>query len=136
MTNALSTRQRIKLAFAKLKKDAGPSGKQPTINAVAREAGFSHTLIHTKFPDVADEIRENNGKGPKQQLAKHKLELSAVETRAAELRKEVSDLRRINRGLASQNATLTLAVKRLESEIEALQAGAVPLRPRPKKTGK
>jgi hypothetical protein len=133
LSSIISTRQRIKLAFTKLKRDAGPEGKQPTINAVAREAGVSHTLIHTKFSDIADEIRENNGQGPKQRLAKHKLELEVAETRSAELRKELSDVKLINRGLASQNSTLTLLVKRLEGEMAALRAGAVPLRPRPKK---
>lgn len=136
MTKEILTENRLRLAFTKLKRDAGPSGKQPTISAVARELGVSHTLIHNKFPDIAEEIRDNNGKGPKQRLAKQKSELAVAEARSAELRKELSDLKLVNKGLASQNSTLTLLVKRLESEIDALQAGAVPLRPHSKKSGK
>jgi hypothetical protein len=133
MTETISTRQRIKLAFTKLKRDAGAQGKQPTINAVARAAGVSHTLIHTKFPDIADGIRENNGQAPKQKVAKHRLDLEAASTRSAELRNELRDVKLINRGLAGQNATLTLLVKRLETEVAALEAGAIPLRPQTKK---
>lgn len=133
MTETVSTRQRVKLMFTKLKREAGAQNKQPSINAVARAAGVSHTLIHTKFPDIAQEIRENNGKAPKQKVAKQKLVLEAVENRASELRNELREVKLTNRGLASQNATLTLLVRRLEGEVAALEAGAVPLRPNTRK---
>lgn len=123
-----STRQRLLLAFAKLKRNADSAEKGPSISAVAREAGVSHTLIHTKYPDIADKIRDASGRGPKQQLAKHREHLKVSEDRSAELRKELAEVKIINRGLASENARLTLLVIRLEKEVAALKAGARALR--------
>lgn len=136
MTKEILTEKKLRLVFTKLKRDAGPDGNQPTISSIARELGVSHTLIHNKFPEIAQEIRNNNGKNPKQRLAKHKLELAVAEARSAELRKELTDIKLVNKGLASQNSTLILLVKQLESEVDALQAGAVPLRLRPKRPPK
>lgn len=130
MSERRDTRKRITLAFAKLKRDAGKEGKGPSISAVAREAGVSHTLIHTKYPDIADEIRLASGRGPKQQLEKQRENLRVAEDRSAHLRKELADVKELNRGLASQNATLTLLVKRLEKKIAAFEGGAIILRPR------
>lgn len=130
MSESQDTRKRISLAFKKLKLDAGSQGKGPSISAVAREAGVSHTLIHTKYPDIAEEIRAAGGKGSKQQLEKQRESLRAAEDRSAELRRDLADARELNRGLASENARLMLLVKRLEKEIAARDAGAVPLRPR------
>lgn len=130
MPEALSTRQRLLLAFVKLKRNAGSEGKGPSISAVAREAGVSHTLIHTKYPDIADKIRDASGRGPKQQLAKRREHLAVAEDRSAELRKELAEAKTVNRGLASENARLVLLVTRLEKEVAALEAGARPLRPR------
>lgn len=130
MTEAFSTRDRLRLAFAKLKRDAGPEGKGPSISAVARAAGVSHTLVHTKYPEIADEIRRANGRAPEQVLEKRRDQLAEVEDRLSELRKELADVKTVNRGLASENAKLHLIVLGLKEEIVALQAGARPLRPR------
>jgi AcrR family transcriptional regulator len=129
MTEAHPTRKRLLLAFAKLKRDAGPGAKGPSISAVAKEAGVSNALIHTKYPDIAEQIRDANGKGPKRQLAKHREQLQAAETRSSELRDELADIRKLNRGLASKNATLILKVRSLEERIAILEAGVHPLRP-------
>lgn len=128
MPEGMDTRKRISLAFKKLMRDAPSEGKAPSISAVAREAGVSHTLIHTKYPDIAEEIRTAGGKGPKQQLAKQRENLRVAEARLAELRQERDEAKELNRGLASENARLTLVVKRLEHTIAVLEAGAVPLR--------
>lgn len=134
MSDENSTAKRIKLAFAKLKRDA-VAGQAPAIAAVAREAKVSNSLIHNKYPTIAEEIRLFAGRGPKQQLARNAIKVEALKVRAAELRKEVRDGKRENKGLASQNSTLTLLVKRLEGEVHALEAGATPLRPRSQKSG-
>jgi hypothetical protein len=88
MPEALPTRQRLLFALAKLKRDAGPDAKTgPSISAVAREAGVSHTLIHTKYPDIADKIRDGSGKGPKQRLAKQQELVRQHEERAKDFGK-------------------------------------------------
>lgn len=122
------TRKRLTLAFTKLKRDAGPSEKGPSISAVAKEAGVSNTLIHTKYPDIAEQIREANGKGPKQQLAKYREQVLLAELRSSELRAKLAEVSGINSGLASANATLILKVRGLEERIAAVEAGALPLR--------
>lgn len=130
MPEGQETRKRITLAFAKLKRDARTQGKGPSISAVAREAGVSHTLIHTKYPDIADEIRIASGRGPKQRLEKQREQLRVAQDRLDEVRKELVEVRSLNRGLASQNAMLTLLVVRLENQVAALEGGARILRPK------
>lgn len=131
MSDELPTRKRLTLALAKLKRDAERAGKQgPTISAVAREAGVSHTLIHTKYPDIADLIRDASGRGPKHQLEKQQTLLKKVESRAAELREEVATLKKQNKGLASENARLLLLVRSLEQQIVTLEADSKVLCPK------
>ncbi|TDN68781.1 hypothetical protein [Paraburkholderia sp. BL10I2N1] len=132
MREALPTRQRLLLALAKLRRDAGPNAKTgPSISAVAREAGVSHTLIHTKHSDIADKIRDGNGKGPKQRLAKQQELLEQAQESIRKLRDELTTEKKLNRGLASENGRLTLLVFRLENEVAALDSGARVLRPKP-----
>lgn len=130
MSEELTTRKKLTLALAKLKRDAARAGKPgPSISAVAREVGVSHTLIHTKYPDIAEQIRDASGRGPKQQLEKQRTLVKRAEDRSAELRKEVAALKAQNQGLASENARLVLLVTTLEQKVAALEAGATVLRP-------
>ena len=128
MNQTYPTIKRIKLAFAELKRDAGPGGEGLSISAVARSAGVSHTLIINDYPTIAEEILEANGRGSKQRLAKCREKLQSTNARAGELRKEVKALNKINRGLASENATLKLSVRSLEDRIAQMEAGIIPLR--------
>lgn len=130
MAKEASTKQRLKLALAKLKRDADRDGTRgPSISAVAREVGVSHTLIHTKYPDIADEIRDANGRGPKQLLEKQRTAARNAEDRAMELRAELAALKAQNRGLASDNARLILIVKGLEHRVAVLESTSASLRP-------
>lgn len=132
MPEEIPTRKKLTLALAKLKRDADREGKPgPSISAVAREAGFSHTLIHTKYPDIAEKIRDASGRGPKQQIKKQRTLVKQAEDRSAELRTEVTALKTQNRGLASENARLVLLVRTLEQKVVALEAGVSVLRSKP-----
>lgn len=135
MSKSLDTAKRISLAFTKLKRDVGPQGKAPSISEVARLAGVSHTLIHTKYPEIAEQIRVAKGRGAKQRLEKQRDDLKTTLDRFAELRSDLKEVKRINGGLASENARLTLLVKRLEKEVAVLEAGVRPLRPRTSQNG-
>ncbi|WP_407713166.1 TetR family transcriptional regulator [Comamonas testosteroni] len=129
MPESGTTRERLRLAFKKLKRDADRMGKNgPSISAVAREVGVSHTLIHIKYPDIADEIRNASGRGPKQQLEVKKSAIKKVQYRAEELRAEVKELRMQNRGLSSENARLVLLVAKLERVVASFEAGVSTLR--------
>ncbi|WP_141567824.1 TetR family transcriptional regulator [Comamonas testosteroni] len=130
MPESRTTRERLQLAFKKLKRDADRVGKNgPSISAVAREVGVSHTLIHTKYSDIADEIRNASGRGPKQQLEVKRSAIKKAQNRADELRTEVKELRVQNRGLASENARLVLLVAKLEGVVASFEAGVNILRP-------
>lgn len=134
MSEELSTRKKLTLALAKLKRDAAKAGKPgPSISAVAREAGVSHTLVHTKYPDIADQIREASGRGPKQQLEKQRTLVKQAEDRSAELRMELADLKTQNKGLASENARLLLLVGSMEQKVAELEADFRTLRTEPKR---
>lgn len=63
MSTGDGTRKRLVLAFKKLERAAaqaladGGKPRRISIDAVARQAGVSHTLIHTKHPELAERIR-------------------------------------------------------------------------------
>lgn len=132
MSEDSPTGKRLTLAFTKLKRDAKRDGKPaPSISAVAREVGVSHTLIHTKYPLLAERIRNESGRGPKQQLKKQLNLVKEADERAADLRKQVASLKTENKGLVSANARFILLVKKLERKVVALESGARVLRPKP-----
>lgn len=129
MPEELTTRKKLTLAFAKLRRDAAKAGKPgPSISAVAREVGVSHALIHNKYSDIAEQIREASGRSPQQRLEKQRTVAKQASDRNAELRAELAGLRKENTGLASQNARLVLLVQNLEKKILVLESGAVVLK--------
>lgn len=138
MSKGEATRKRLLLAFKQLERVAARSsaeGRKPqriSINAVAKLVGVSHTLIHTKYPEVAERIRSaSRGSLLDQRKRKHAA-LKRANARTAEVRKELEAMRAENKGLASENARLTLAVTNLETRVQALEAGAIPLVRKPR----
>ncbi len=79
-----------------------------TISSVAREAGVSTALIHDHHPDIAEIIREIQGRSSRSQRdAKHS-ELKAEREKNRALRSEVEDLLRQVASLASINEVLNI----------------------------
>lgn len=84
-----------------------------SIASVAREADVSAALIHNHYPDVADAIRQAQGRTSRAQRdAKHQ-ELKAQRDKTRELRQEIAGLRAdvdrlasINEVLLAENAVL------------------------------
>ena len=132
MTSEIPTSKRLTLAFEKLKRDAERAGKNagPSISAVAREAGVSHTLVHLKHPKLAEKIRDAGGRSPKQLMEKQRIAAKKAEARNGELRTELSALKQENRGLASENARLLLLVTNLECQVFSLESGVRRLQPK------
>lgn len=133
MNKGEATRKRLLLAFKKLERAAArvsaEGGKSPriSINAVAKAAGVSHTLIHTKYPELAERIRTaSRGSLLDQRQRKHAA-LKRAKARMADLRKLLDAMRAENKGLASENARLMLALTNLQARVQALEAGAIPL---------
>jgi hypothetical protein len=131
MSEELSTRKKLTLAFAKLKREAARAGKKtgPSIRAVALHVGVSNANIHNNYPDIAEAIRNESGRGPKQQVEKQRTLTKQAEDRASELRADYASLKTENTGLASENARLILLVRSLEEKVAAVEAGAKVLRP-------
>ncbi|WP_261514412.1 TetR family transcriptional regulator, partial [Burkholderia multivorans] len=57
------TREELQLAMLRVKN----KGLKLSISAVATEAGVSAGLIHNTYPDIAEEIRAQVGRGTRQQ---------------------------------------------------------------------
>lgn len=132
MSQSDETRKRLFLALKQLQRDASKAeatGSKPpriSISAVAKAAGVSHTLVHTKYPDVAERIRTAMGSTLLKQRQEKHAALVAAKERNAELRKDLESKRAENRGLASENARLTLLVLNLQSELR-LEKANVPI---------
>lgn len=134
MSKGEATRKRLLLAFKKLEQAAAresAEGRKPpriSINAVAKGAGVSHTLIHTKYPELAERIRTVSTSGSLlSQRRRKQAALKRATARIADLRKELDAMRAENRGLASENAHLILATRNLEARVQAVEAGAITL---------
>ncbi|QKM44050.1 hypothetical protein HI792_15840 [Ralstonia solanacearum] len=129
MSQADATRRRLRMALAKLKRDAAQlraSGKEPrkiSISAVAREAGVSHSLVHTKYPDIAERIRHASGRTLIEQRKAKAEALLRARARISDLRQQINGLRTENTGLASENGRLILVVDALRAELAASRAG-------------
>ena len=142
MSQSDETRKRLFLALKQLQRDASKAeaaGSKPpriSISAVAKAAGVSHTLVHTKYPDVAERIRGAMGSTLLIQRQKKHSALVKARERIAELRKDLESLRAENRGLTSENARLTLLVVSLQSEVIAAKANVPIIGQGPKSSGR
>jgi AcrR family transcriptional regulator len=90
-------------------------GKKLTISAVAKEAGVTPGLIHNTYPDIAEAIRAQVGKGTRQQRDDKMAELSKARERIKELRSELDAALHDIQRLASINETLRQEVAMLRS---------------------
>ena len=102
-----------KLQFAMLR--VKNKGKKLTISAVASEAGVTPSLIHNTYPDIAEAIRNQVGKGTRQQRDDKIAELSKARERMKVLRSELEAALNDIQRLASSNETLRQEVDKLRS---------------------
>lgn len=107
------TRGELQLAMLRIK----DKGLKLSISAVASEAGVSAGLVHNVYPDIAEEIRAQVGRGTRQQRDAKAAEVKKVREQMKILRAErdaaLADVAR----LASINETL-------RQEVATLQAAA------------
>jgi len=103
------TLEALQAAILKVKN----KGQKLTISAVAAEVGVTPGLIHNTYPDVAEAIRTQVGRGIRQQRDETLAELAEARKQCRKLREErdaaVADLARIasiNETLRDQLATL------------------------------
>ncbi len=77
-----------------------------SISAVALEAGVTPPTIHNVYPDLAEKIRLEMGRGTRQQRDAKAAELKSFKRRNAELRVELEEAKADIAKLASLNETL------------------------------
>ncbi|QMI48999.1 TetR family transcriptional regulator [Burkholderia sp. MBR-1] len=118
------TREELQLAMLRVKK----KGLRLSISAVATEAGVSAGLVHNTYPDIAEEIRAQVGRGTRQQRDAKVAEVKAVRERLKAMRTErdaaLADVAR----LASINETLRQEIAMLRAAASGKMAVLPPLK--------
>ncbi|MDF3883056.1 hypothetical protein [Cupriavidus basilensis] len=79
-----------------------------TVAAVARDVNISPALIHNRYPEIAQEIRNLSGKSEKNKSENQLEQYRQLEVRLAEIKAERDELRRDVAKLASLNLALKL----------------------------
>lgn len=97
----------LKLALYRIQKGRAHTGEtKVSIAAVAREAGISAALIHNHYPNIAEAIREAQGRSSRAILDVKHQDLIAERNKSAAYRREIEDLRAKVVRLASINEVL------------------------------
>lgn len=97
----------LRLAIHRIERGRTKTGeKKVTIAAVAREAGVSAALIHNHYPNIAEAIREVQGRSSRAQRDVKHQELRTQQEKNRSLRQEIEELRVKVARLASLNEVL------------------------------
>ncbi|MDX7750393.1 TetR family transcriptional regulator [Aeromonas caviae] len=91
--------------------------KKVTIAAVAREAGVSAALIHNHYPNIAEAIREVQGRSSRAQRDVKHQDLRAEREKGRALRLEIEELRAKVASLASLNEVLINENRALKTKL-------------------
>lgn len=107
----------LQLALARIQRGRAHSGESKvTIAAVAREAGVSTALIHNHYPNVAEVIREAQGRSSRAQRDVKHQDLLAEREKNRTLREEIEELRAKVASLASINEVLIADTRVLKAK--------------------
>lgn len=110
-TSAIRDKE-LRLAISRIQRGRGHTTKEtkPTIASVAREAGVSTALIHNYHPDIAEVIREAQGRSSRaqrdakhQQLKKEQEKNRTLRTERDSMRAQIAKLASINEVLLAEN---------------------------------
>lgn len=97
----------LMLALHRIKRGRAKTGKEKvTIASVAREAGVSAALIHNHYPNIAEAIRETQGRSSRAQRDVKHQNLRVERAKSRTLRLEIEELRAKVASLASLNEVL------------------------------
>lgn len=86
------------------------------ILTVATEAQISASTIHTRYPEIAELIREKMGKASRAQRDQKQADLKVCRNRNRELTEENSGLKRDLVSVTSRYATALIRLKQLEDQ--------------------
>lgn len=109
----------LKLALYRIQKGRAHTGEtKVSIAAVAREAGISAALIHNHYPNIAEAIREAQGRSSRAiRDVKHQ-DLIAERNKSAVYRQEIEEMRAKIANLASINEVLLDEVSVLKAKMK------------------
>ncbi|AMQ90461.1 MULTISPECIES: TetR family transcriptional regulator [Marinobacter] len=117
----------LRLALARIQRGRPHTGEtKVTIAAVAREAGVSTALIHNHYPNVAEAIREAQGRSSRAQRDVKHQDLIAEREKNKLLRQELEELRLKTADLASINEVLMAELRALKARSGDLKIVALP----------
>lgn len=114
---AEARRKDLKLAISRIERGrAHTKATKLSITSVAKEAGVTPALIHNQYPDIAEDIRDKQGRSNRAQRdAKHG-ELLEEREKNRTLRAEVAELRLQVARLASINEVLVMENRVLKAK--------------------
>lgn len=119
----------LRLAITRIEKGRSKANESKlTIAAVAREAGVSTALIHNCHPDIAELIRQSQGRSSRAQRDAKQLELKAEREKTRELRLEIALLKSKVATLASINEVLLDENRTLKSRLGDPKVVSIPKR--------
>lgn len=117
----------LRLALARIQRGRAHTGESKvTIAAVAREAGVSTALIHNHYPNVAEAVREAQGRSSRAQRDVKHQDLIAEREKNKLLRQELKELRLKTADLASINEVLMAELRALKARSGDLKIVALP----------
>ena len=117
----------LRLALARIQRGRAHTGEtKVTIAAVAREAGVSTALIHNHYPNVAEAVREAQGRSSRAQRDVKHQDLIAEREKNKLLRQELEELRLKTADLASINEVLMAELRALKARSGDLKIVALP----------
>lgn len=102
--NRHETETALNLAFEQLQS----RGEKLSISGLARAAGVSASLIHNRYPILAERVRSATGKDVRSQRDEKEKLLVQEQLKNKDLRTEIDDLRKKIIDLASINESLRM----------------------------
>ena len=122
----------LKLALLRIQKGrAHTKESKVTIAAVAREAGVSTALIHNHYPQIAEAIREAQGRSSRAMRDVKQQDLIAERKKSAVYRQEIEELRGKVANLASINEVLMYDNRVLKAKLDDPKVVDLPSRKSP-----
>ena len=110
--------KQLRLAITRIERGRSQTkARKLTISSVAREAGVSTSLIHNLHPEIAEVIREKQGRSSRAMRDAKQSELKAEREKNQKLRSENAQLRQQIAKLASVNELLTMNISSLEARM-------------------
>ncbi|MDG4417445.1 MAG: TetR family transcriptional regulator [Pseudomonas sp.] len=117
----------LQLALVRIQRGRAHSGEfKVSIAAVAREAGVSAALIHNHYPQIAEAIREIQGRSSRAQRDVKHQDLLTEREKNRMLRQEMEALRSQVAKLASINEVLSAENRILKAKQNELKVRYLP----------